>query len=144
MHFKAKAAIQVCRKIYESGNKCSELLPKSVRDQRLANYIPHIMSLSGQKVSFPKHIAKEFQGFYASLYNLQRNSPPQMQVTDYLANSQMPKLTAEVSDLLDEPITLEEIQNAIENSKQGKAPGPDELKISCFKTPNTIPRQVHT
>lgn len=76
MHFKAKVAIQVCQRIsYESSNKCGKLLAKSLREQMLANYIPHIMSSSGQKCSLPKDIAREFQGFYTSLYNLQ---------TDYL------------------------------------------------------------
>lgn len=79
------------------------------------------MSPSGQKVSLPKHIAREFQEFYASLYNLQKDSPSQTQMADCLANSQMPKLSAEVSKLLEEPITLEAIQSAIGTTKLGKA-----------------------
>lgn len=53
---------------------------------------------------------------------------------EYLAYSQMPKLFAEVSRLLDEPITLEEIQSAIGYTKLGKAPGPDGFTISYYKT----------
>lgn len=84
--------------------------------------------------NFPSQTHREFQGFYVSLYNLQRDSPSQTQVTDYLANSQMPKLSAEVSKLLDEPITLEEIQSTIGTTKLGKAPGPDGLTLSYYKT----------
>lgn len=45
LHFKAKAALQIChKKSYESGNKCGRLLAQTLRTQKLASYIPHIIS----------------------------------------------------------------------------------------------------
>lgn len=46
----------------------------------------------------------------------------------------MPTLSAETRDLLEEPITLPELQLAIGSTKPGKAPGPDGLTIQYYKT----------
>lgn len=45
----------------------------------------------------------------------------------------MPKLPTEVSELMDEPITLEEIQSAKGSIKLGKAPGLDGLTAQYYK-----------
>lgn len=106
MQYRAKAAIQVCRRVsYESGNKCGKLLANSLKEQVLANYIPHIMAPSGQKITLTQNIAREFKDFYASLYNLQKPASSQVQIEDYLFKSGLPKLPVEASELLDEPIS---------------------------------------
>lgn len=46
----------------------------------------------------------------------------------------MLQLPTKVSDLLDDPITLEEIQGAFGATKSGKAPGPDGFAIQYYKT----------
>lgn len=46
----------------------------------------------------------------------------------------MATLPTKTRDLLDEPITLTELQLAIGNTKQGKALGPDGLTIQYYKT----------
>lgn len=135
MLFKAKAQIQICQKIsYESGNKCGKFLAKALREQVLGIYIPHIMTSNGQKCSLPKDIVKEFQRYYTSLCNLLKDSSSLTQTEEYLVKSQMPKLSLEISKLLDKPFTLEEIQNVIGSIKGGKAPGPDGLTITYYKT----------
>lgn len=66
MQFRAKASLQVCRRVtYESGNKCGKLLANSLREQTMANYIPHITLPSGQKVSHPQKIASAFREFHS-------------------------------------------------------------------------------
>lgn len=135
MQFRAKASLQVCRRVtYESGNKCGRLLANSLREQTMANYIPHITLPSGQKVSHPRKIASSFREFYSSLYNLQTPSTPPLQMDDYLRRSNMPKLPAESSELLAEPIAIEEIQKAVASMKVGKAPGPDGFTAQYYKT----------
>lgn len=127
--------IQICRRVsYESGNKCGKLLASSLREQVLANYIPHIRTSSGQKHTLPHDIVGEFREFYASLYNLQTPALSQSRIEDYLTNSGIPRLYAEVGELLEEPIAIAEIQSAIGTAKLGKAPGPDGLTAQYFKT----------
>lgn len=46
----------------------------------------------------------------------------------------MPTLPTEMYELLEEPITLPELQLAIKNTKLGKAPGPDGLTLQYYKT----------
>lgn len=85
LQFKAKAALQICcGKTYESGNKCG----------RLASYIPHIVTTTGQKLSLPQQ-TREFRSLYSSLYNLDKTSPAQDTVTDYISTSLMPSLPTE-------------------------------------------------
>lgn len=57
----------------------------------------------------------------------------------------MPSLLAEAQKLLEEPITLPELQLALNNAKPGKAPGPDGLTIPYYKTllPSLGPHMVN-
>lgn len=97
LHYKAKAALQICRKMnYESGNKCGRLLARSVREQKSAAYIPQIKRPDGQKVTLLKQISHEFRDFYHSLYNLPNRDPPQADIDKYITSSQMPSLPMEV------------------------------------------------
>lgn len=45
----------------------------------------------------------------------------------------MPTLPAEMREILDDPITLPELQLVIGHTKSGKAPGPDGLTIQYYK-----------
>lgn len=46
----------------------------------------------------------------------------------------MPSLPADAKELLEEPITLPELQLALSNAKTGKAPCPDGFTIPYYKT----------
>lgn len=135
LQFKAKAALQISRKkIYESGNKCGRLLAQSLKTQNTASYIPHINSSTGRRAALPQQITQEFRSYYENLYNLNMTQPSPEKIAEYLANSKLPSLSTETRDILDEPITLTDIQLAIKNTKQGKAPGPDGLTLQYYKT----------
>lgn len=96
LQYSAKAAIQVCwRKTYESGNKCGKLLAHSLRTQRAASFIPHILSPTCQKRSLPQQISREFNSFYSSLYNLPETPATQADMIDYLERAAMPLLPTE-------------------------------------------------
>ena len=127
LHYKAKAAIQICRRnVYESGNKCGRMLAQAIRTQNMASYIPHIVTWEGKKVSVPQQISQEFKSFYSNLYNLPSTHAdinPDLTST-YLEASCMPTLTTDMRETLEEPITLSEIQAALKSAKPGKAPGP--------------------
>lgn len=133
MQFRAKAAIQVCRRMpYESRDKCGRLLANSLKEQALANYIPHIMTSSGQKTTFPRNIAREFKEFYASLYNLQKPASSQTQIENYLCKSGLPKLPAEASVLLDEPISIDEIKSVVGAIKLAQTDTRPNITRPCY------------
>lgn len=52
----------------------------------------------------------------------------------YLSSSLMPTLPAEASALLEVPITLSELQMALKTTKSGKAPDPDGLTVTYYRT----------
>lgn len=109
--FKAKAALQVCRKFsYESGDKCRKILARTLREEKLMTYIPHLAPSNRPKVMKPHNIAQEILEFYKSLYNLQMKSPTQAQTDSYLSSSLMPRLSDTDRDTLEEPITMEELK----------------------------------
>lgn len=126
LQYKAKAALQFCRKLsYEAGNKCGKLLSKAVKQQKLQAYIPQIISSSGHKTAMPTQIAQEFQNYYSSLYNLPKQGTNEDVIRDYLNRLDIPKLLEEAGAALEERITFMELQSAIKGMKPGKAPGPD-------------------
>lgn len=109
LQYKAKAALQVCRKFsYESGDKCGKVLARTLREQKLKTYIPQLTSPNRPKVTKPYDIVQEFQEFYKSLYNLQTKSPTQAQIDLNLSSSLMPRLLDADRENLEEPITIKE------------------------------------
>lgn len=139
LQYRAKAALQrCCKRSYKSGDKCGKLLAKAVRNLRLNTYIPQIIDPTGQKKTTPTQIAKEFRDYYTSLYNLPVRPPNDTTINEYLSASQIPQLTPETSAELEEPITLEEIQQASKGMKSGKSPGPDGLTLQYYQTLLTI------
>lgn len=135
LQYRAKAALQVCRKVlYESGNKCGKLLAKAVRSHRLNTYIPHIISSSGQKKTTPTQIAKEFRDYYSSLYNLPVRPPNATMINDYISAAQIPQISTATSIDLDDPITVEELRRAVGGMKPGKAPGSGGFTLQYYQS----------
>lgn len=79
-------------------------------------------------------IARQFQEYYSSLYNLPKQHTSDTDIRDYLTISDIPKLSEETGAALEEPITLVELQCAIKWMKPGKAPGPDRFTLQYYQT----------
>lgn len=132
--YKAKAALQVCcRMSYESGDKCGRLLAKSVKAIKTSSYIPQITLSDGKKAALPKQIAQGFETFFSDLYNLPSSPISQADIDKYVSDAQIPPLSVETQNLLDEPITLKELQVALNSMKIGKAPGPEGFTVQYYK-----------
>lgn len=135
LRYKAKAALQRCRKIgYDYGDKCGKTLARSIREHRLQSYIPHIMSPNAQKITLPARISEAFRDFYAFLYNLPSTMKSQTLMDEYVHSSQMPTISPEIIADLDAPISLEELKRAVGSTKLGKAPGPDSFSLQYYRT----------
>lgn len=68
------------------------------------------------------------------MYNLLDQSPPQIQIEDYISLCQLPKLPTEIQEELETPFKLEELQQAVSTAKMGKAPGLDGFNLQYYKT----------
>lgn len=76
-------------------------------------------------VHLPKDIAEAFRNFYSSLYDLSSPNTSVLEgehdeaMSEYISSSQMPHLPAELAELLDAPLMVEEVQRAIKCTKTG-------------------------
>lgn len=94
-----------------------------------------IKTESGPVTSDPVKINGAFQMYYSHLYK----SELQIDYTafkDFFNNVNLPKLTFEQSQILDSPLTLEELKEVLLLMQKGKAPGlgglPPELFIEFW------------
>lgn len=132
--YKAKRAIRVGKKqSYEYGNKCGKQLADSLREQQLRTYVPMIMGTEGERYLLPREIAQRFGDFYSALYNLRLNPQNQNAVEEYVSTSGLPSLASIARQELEKPITLEEVHEAVNLAKMGKAPGPDGFTAQYYK-----------
>lgn len=75
----------------------------------------------GKDLSNPKEIKAAFLHFYSNLYRERQTD--NLEIEDYLGQSQITELIEEHRNILNRPISQEEIREAINLTKTGKAPG---------------------
>lgn len=116
---------------YEGGEKTGKLLARQLKQRNSQSAIPAIKK--GDKiVSSTKEINEVLQQFYKELYTSDIN-PTQEELTDFFSNINLPKLTPDQVEVLDNPITENEIRTAISGMKSGKSPGLDGFPVEYYK-----------
>ena len=79
---------------------------------------------NGNKINDSYEILKLQKEFYQDLFSTKKTIDIENSYFDpYLIN--LPTLSEEMQNKLDEPFTIEELDETIKNSKLNKAPGPD-------------------
>lgn len=107
---------------YEHGDKASRLLAHQLRRQAASRTISQIKNASGSLVTDPKGINDIFKSFYSSLYCSE--SPSDISdMTLFLQNLEAPTLDPRASEILDSPLTLEEVVASVKAMQNNKAPG---------------------
>lgn len=108
--------------MFEYGERSGKLLAYLAH---LDAHPPVVVSLTdpqGNDITDLQQVAEEFGKFYRTLYTSRVTHTPQ-ETRDYLAGVKFPKLTKDQLDLLDAPITKEDISEAISCLAASKAPG---------------------
>lgn len=85
----------------------------------------------GKELNDPKEIKDAFLHFYSNLYR--ERETDDLEIEDYLYQTQITELTEEHRDTINRPISQEEIKEAINLTKIGKAPGPDGFSAKFYK-----------
>lgn len=73
-----------------------------------------------------------FHTFYSELYTSRLNYS-RSHIVQYLQSIDHPTLSAVDRDFLEEPLCLEELQEAVSSMPEHKAPGSDGLSAEIFK-----------
>lgn len=92
------------------------------------------------KIHATPDLAKAFRNFYSTLYNLTLKSSPSpssttlSDVTQYIQEANLPKLTDEDRESLSQPTSVEEFAAAIAATQPGMSPGLDGFPVAYYKT----------
>lgn len=141
LHHNLKKKFILSQKLfYEFGNKSGRLLAQVLHKKKANNTIHQLHSTNGKTLTHNDDIAKEFENYYSSLYDLQTSDPPLSQTSlrsrkiDSLLNQFGPKkIPHDTAVTLDSLITITEWEQAIKQLKPGKSPGPDGLSAIYYR-----------
>lgn len=117
------------RKIFYSKQRMYECEEHAGRPLAYLAHLDHrppmVVSLRGVRgavVAEPDAVAEEFRSFFASLYSSVANSP-RGEIADMLADIELPTLSKSQVDILEAPISVDEIMQALSTLNPSKVPG---------------------
>lgn len=116
---------------YEGGKKNGRLLARQLKQQDNSSHIPIIKKDNGV-VTSSKEINQVFKNFYENLYTSSCSPNPEDTET-FFSSIHLPSVSKEQKDMLDAPITEEEIRATISSMKSGKSPGLDGFPVEYYK-----------
>lgn len=129
----AERLLQQARyRIYEQGDKTSKLLAHQIRKSEAARIIPQIRTNSGATTVVHEEINNRFKQFYTSLYTSESSQDPQV-INSFFNGLNIPSISKDSQDSLEQEFSSEEIEVAISSMKSGKAAGPDGFPNEFYK-----------
>ena len=99
----------------------------------LSKNIPRLETSEGHILTDQKYILKEAESFYKKLYSNKDDPLSEINLKEYLKDTNLPKLTDNESKLLEGDITMSELTKALKNMKNNKSPGTDGFSSKFFK-----------
>lgn len=120
------------QRAFEYRNKPHRCLANLLRQEKGNFKNPsQINTPAGEVAIHSKEKIKVFESFYKHLYN--SAEPDGFSIECFLTKIEVPKITDYHRQGLNNPITAQEIDWAIDNLKSGKAPGTDGLSSEFYK-----------
>lgn len=120
------------QKYFEEGDKAGRLLARYIKQREAQSTIAAIRTEGGAATRDHTEINMTFREFYAKLYSSE-TQVSQQEMHAFLNSLTLPTLSVSQVDLLDAPITKEEIVDVISGLPSSKAPGPDGFTAEFFK-----------
>ena len=84
-------------------------------------------------VTDPEKVADMQRHFYEKLYSKERNLPDREHIREKLDNLNTPALPDHISESLEGRLYMQELTEALKNTKNNKSPGIDRYPIEFFK-----------
>lgn len=117
---------------FHLSNKAGKYLANMLQYKKDKSLIPSILDTSGKTTQDPQEINNSFRHFYSSLYT-NGTQPLQSEIDSFLNNLDLPSLTTEQANFLEQSITPEELIKALQSMQNNKSPGPDGLPAEFYK-----------
>lgn len=129
----AKLLTRARHKSYEHGERAGKLLAHQIKEVAASRLITKIRTGSGQITVDPEEINNTFKNYYIKLYTSDSPRDPSL-LDNFFDGLDIPSITSEQRDSLEDPVTKEEIIQVINNLQCSKAPGPDGYTSEFYKT----------
>ncbi|XP_056408050.1 uncharacterized protein LOC130306231 [Hyla sarda] len=114
------------QRYFECGESTGKLLASIARAQQGVTYIGCLRDSRGREVVADEDILGVMVDFDKDTYST-KVSCTGGALADYVSRASLPSLSLEQRDRLDSPISLEELELALKDAANEKAPGPDGL-----------------
>lgn len=101
-----------------------------VQKKKARNFIERIQTKEGHMEYSSRKVADIFKNYYQELYSVPKQdilSKNRRARNNYLKKAALPKITEVGRELLERPISEDEIRKALAGMALGKSPGPDGL-----------------
>uniref|UniRef100_A0A670JFQ6 Reverse transcriptase domain-containing protein n=1 Tax=Podarcis muralis TaxID=64176 RepID=A0A670JFQ6_PODMU len=122
---------QMRQKTFESADKCGKLLAWQIKKRQKLNTVTHL-EVEGRNIYKPTEIRDCFQRYFSQLYK--QGPQSDAEIESFLEKNGLRKISKESKEILNQRITEQEIEGAIQNMTLGKSPGPDGLTSRYYKT----------
>lgn len=113
-------------------NKSGKYLAKQIKRNKEKSTISTIMNSAGKPTNSPVEINQIFREFCANLYSSD-NYPKDKDIKQFLTSLNLPQISPEQKDILDTPLSIDEIQSALNKMPNNKVPGPDGFPAEFYK-----------
>lgn len=117
---------------YEQGDKAGRLLAHKLRQSSSSHQISRIRTSAGAITLDPRGINDEFSRFYQSLYTSEYQ-PDTSDLDNFFHSLDVPVVSRDLVEKLEEPITVEELSIAVKSLQSGESPGPDGYPVEFYE-----------
>lgn len=116
----------------KEGERNTKFFHRTTIQRRMHNSIPFIQKQGGEKVETHEEIEEEFRNHFNQI--LQEPEGDRRQAIEKITNNVPRIIKEEHNELLLHPIQPQEVDEAMLQLKEGKAPGPDGFTTTFFHT----------
>lgn len=118
---------------YKCGERAGRLLAYLAHPDQRPPMVVSLHTTDSALLTDPDEVAGEFRSFFASLYSSATNNPRD-EIVSLLSDIELPSLTQSQFELLEAPITEDEVAKAMSLLNLSKAPGSDSLPLEFYTT----------
>ena len=117
---------------YEYGEKPGKLLAWQIRQSAASKMITEINTSNGKTSLDPREINTAFKQYYSQLY-VSESMVDTTQVESFFSKLPIPQVSNENKAMLEEPFSIEELNNSFTCMQSSKAPGPDGFTLEFYR-----------